>query len=80
MLRTIRKESFQISKIFAEETAEESLSLIIYAEVDARKPRQRNNGGYSGEDTPLPIPNREVKPVCADGTAIPSGRVGSRRL
>lgn len=27
---------------------------------------------------PLTIPNREVKPVCADGTAIPSGRVGSR--
>lgn len=27
---------------------------------------------------PLTIPNREVKTVCADGTAIPSGRVGSR--
>ncbi|MBP8677956.1 MAG: hypothetical protein KBH88_05445, partial [Bacteroidales bacterium] len=26
------------------------------------------------------IPNREVKPACADGTAIPSGRVGSRHL
>ena len=31
-------------------------------------------------DPPLPIPNREVKPVSADGTAIPSGRVGSRQL
>ena len=27
---------------------------------------------------PLTIPNREVKPVSADGTAIPSGRVGRR--
>ena len=32
-----------------------------------------NLGGYSGGETPLPIPNREVKPVSADGTrgAIP---------
>ena len=26
-------------------------------------------GGYSGEDTPVPIPNTEVKLSCADGTA-----------
>ena len=38
-----------------------------------------NNGGNSDGDPPLPIPNREVKPVSADGTAIPSGRVGSRQ-
>jgi hypothetical protein len=25
-------------------------------------------GDYSGGDTPLPIPNREVKPARADGT------------
>ena len=37
-------------------------------------------GGYSYGDPPLPIPHREVKPVSADGTAIPSGRVGSRHL
>ena len=37
-------------------------------------------GGYSSGDPPLPIPNREVKPANADGTAIPSGRVGSRRF
>ena len=35
-------------------------------------------GGYSVGVPPLPIPNREVKPVRADGTAY-SGRVGSRR-
>ena len=34
-------------------------------------------GGYSGEDPPLPIPNRVVKLTIADGTAPPGGRVGS---
>ena len=38
------------------------------------------SGGYCGEVTPLPIPNREVKLTCADGTAIQCGRVGSRLL
>ena len=28
-------------------------------------------GGYSGGVPPLPIPNREVKPARADGTAHP---------
>ena len=40
--------------------------------------RRKLSGGYSGGVPPLPIPNREVKPVRADGTAY-SGRVGSRR-
>ena len=39
-----------------------------------------NNGGYNDGDPPLPIPNREVKPISADDTAIPSGKVGSRQL
>ena len=34
-------------------------------------------GVYSDGDPPLPIPNREVKPDCADGTALVGGRVGS---
>jgi len=29
---------------------------------------------------PLPIPNREVKPCCADGTGVTPGRVGRRRI
>ena len=29
------------------------------------------SGGYSGRVPPLPIPNREVKPARADGTAHP---------
>ncbi len=31
------------------------------------------SGDYSGGATPLPIPNREVKPTCADGTVPMSG-------
>ena len=38
------------------------------------------SGGYCGGVPPLPIPNREVKPVCADGTAMQCGRVGGRLL
>ena len=38
------------------------------------------NGGYCGGVPPLPIPNREVKPTYADGTAMQCGRVGSRLL
>ena len=32
------------------------------------------SGGHSGGDTPLPIPNREVKPASADGTRGASPR------
>ena len=49
------------------ESAEDAISQVIYC------------GGYSGEDPPLPIPNREVKLTSADGTAPPGGRVGSCR-
>ena len=38
------------------------------------------SGGYCGGVPPLPIPNREVKPVCADGTAMQCGRVGGRHF
>ena len=37
---------------------------------------QKTLGGYCGGVPPLPIPNREVKPACADGTAMQCGRVG----
>ena len=32
-------------------------------------PAIENSGGYSAEEPPLPIPNREVKLRSADGTA-----------
>ena len=38
------------------------------------------SGGYCSGVPPLPIPNREVKPACADGTAMQCGRVGSRHF
>ena len=65
-----------------------SLSYTIYGVVPWNKQpvlksivrKRKTNGGNSDGDPPLPIPNREVKPVSADGTAIPSGRVGSRQL
>ena len=41
---------------------------------------RHTSGGNSNGDPPLPIPNREVKPVHAYDTAIPSGKVGSRQL
>ena len=50
-----------------EELLPNRLSQVIYC------------GGYSDGEPPLPIPNREAKPVIADGTARPGGRVGSRR-
>ena len=40
----------------------------------------RQSGGYGGGAPPLPIPNREVKPARADGTAHERGRVGCRHL
>ena len=38
------------------------------------------SGGYCDGAPPIPIPNREVKPACADGTAMQCGRVGHRLL
>ena len=39
------------------------------------------SGGDSEGATPVPIPNTEVKPLSADGTArFPGGRVGRRRI
>ena len=40
----------------------------------------RFSGDYSVGVPPLPIPNREVKPNRADGTAFSCGRVGRRHF
>ena len=45
-----------------------------------KRDKRKQSGGYCGGVPPLPIPNREVKPTCADGTAMQCGRVGSRPL
>ena len=44
--------------------------------LPARCGRPRVPGAYSVGVTPLPIPNRAVKPRSADGTALRGGRVG----
>ena len=41
------------------------------AEGEETGGRDRDSGGYGGGVPPLPIPNREVKPARADGTAHP---------
>ena len=41
---------------------------------------ETNSGGFGPGVPPLPIPNREVKPGRADGTAPQCGRVGRRLL
>ena len=38
-------------------------ACVVYRDVTSY------SGGYSGGVPPLPIPNREVKPARADGTA-----------
>ena len=53
-------------------------SLSCFACVQIR--HNPLSGGYCGGVPPLPIPNREVKPTCADGTAMQCGRVGNRLL
>ena len=62
------------------ESLEFSFKDIAVGGVKSTHRTKKKLGGYSGEDPPLPIPNREVKLACADGTATPCGRVGSRRL
>ena len=57
--------------------------ILLHQESTVGKERSQLNvmsGGYCGGVPPLPIPNREVKPACADGTAMQCGRVGGRLL
>ena len=66
-------ETSMTGKTGARDTASETLirgifPIVIYC------------GGYSAGAPPLPIPNREVKPGHADGTAPPGGRVGRCRF
>ena len=58
-------------------------TVVLYCQIQFACVQIRHNplsGGYCGEVPPLPIPNREVKLTCADGTAMQCGRVGSRLL
>ena len=58
-------------------------TVVLYYQIQFACVQIRHtplSGGYCGEVPPLPIPNREVKLTCADGTAMQCGRVGSRLL
>ena len=59
---------------------QQSTFNITYTFACVQIRRNPLSGGYCGEVPPLPIPNREVKLTCADGTAMQCGRVGSRLL
>ena len=45
------------------------LAPAAHAEQAGGPRRTELSGGYGGGETPLPIPNRAVKPSSADGTA-----------
>ena len=52
--------------------AHESVPPVSRPNVKPQPPERRGqtqSGGYGGGAPPLPIPNREVKPASADGTA-----------
>ena len=55
---------------------EKSVRQKAYRLLVASSPEMLKDGGVP----PLPIPNREVKHACADGTAMQCGRVGGRHL
>ena len=48
--------------------------------IKSKDIKMKQNGGYCGGVTPLPIPNREVKPAYADGTAKKCGRAGNCQI
>ena len=57
------------------------VSLVLFRCSLRQDPRSNPYpGGLSPGVPPLPIPNREVKPGRADGTAPQCGRVGRRLL
>ena len=55
-------------------------TLACPLDSDGPCPMNELSGGYCSGVPPLPIPNREVKPACADGTAMQCGRVGGRHF
>ena len=59
--------------------ASKCLFPAAYAGATVNRSPVTNKGGNGGGVPPLPIPNREVKPAIADGTARKGGRVGRRR-
>ena len=78
-------DSFRTEAVLSDVVCEESeyASGLEFSELHSSCVQDVNtllSGGYCSGVPPLPIPNREVKPACADGTAMQCGRVGGRHL
>ena len=65
------------SAVVCFKTVRNIYSLLLYTVIDLFSDIKAID---SVGDPPLPIPNREVKPVSADGTANIRGRVGHRHF
>ena len=72
--------SRQVNKLLDVMTAANKTNNLSTCQLRTCELKNETSGGYCGGVPPLPIPNREVKPTCADGTAMQCGRVGSRLL
>ena len=53
----------------SDRTGEREIGRERNREREIKNDNQEETGGYSEGVPPLPIPNREVKPLSADGTA-----------
>ena len=87
-MRVVRDDDVDRRQVYRQQCQSRALliarnfhSMLVLSVFSSRFPYMSIliSGGYSDGAPPLPIPNREVKPVRADGTAS-SGRVGSRRF
>ena len=68
------------SRVLTTQVSCVQMSTIHDVSIRGTCEKEETSGGYCGGVPPLPIPNREVKPTYADGTAMQCGRVGSRLL
>ena len=68
------------SRVLTTQVSCVQMSTIHDVSIRGTCEKEETSGGYCGGVPPLSIPNREVKPTYADGTAMQCGRVGSRLL
>ena len=78
--RRIDKKTNNLSTCQLQTRQQNKTNNLLTRQLRTCQLKKNTSGGYCGGVPPLPIPNREVKPTCADGTAMQCGRVGSRLL
>ena len=78
--RRIDKKTNNLSTSQLQTRQQNKTNNLLTRQLRTCQLKKNTSGGYCGGVPPLPIPNREVKPTCADGTAMQCGRVGSRLL